>query len=152
MVHAYAHGRACPREGDAVVDGCYVRYSVTDVDYDAGNRAGCIELRHGTVKDAEGCDVKTLEEYLACAFVGFAWETGYEGEEDRRLVLYAAELEAGEEDVFPVWVGTIIPKWHMVVVINDAMVNKKVKKNFKCREKGRVAGEGDKRTREPRLA
>jgi len=36
--------------------------------------------------------LKKLEEYLACAFVGVARETGYEGEEDERFVLDASEL------------------------------------------------------------
>ena len=37
---------------------------VANIDY-AGERAGGVKLRHETVDDAEGCGVKTLEEYLA---------------------------------------------------------------------------------------
>jgi len=92
VARAYACGGACARERDTVVDGRYIREGVADVDYDAGERAGGVKLRHGTVEDAEGCDVETLEEYLACAFVGVARETGDEGEENGRFVLDASEL------------------------------------------------------------
>ena len=92
VARAYVCGGVCTRERDAVVDGRYVRLGVADVDYDAGERARGVELRRGTVDDAEGCDVETLEEYLARAFVGVARETGYEGEEDGRFVLDASEL------------------------------------------------------------
>jgi hypothetical protein len=60
-------------------------------------------LRHGTVQDAEGRHVEALEEDLSGALVGFAREAGDEGEQNRRLVLDAAELEAREEDVLPGW-------------------------------------------------
>ena len=37
---------------------------VANIDY-AGERDGGVKLRHETADDAEGCGVKTLEEYLA---------------------------------------------------------------------------------------
>jgi hypothetical protein len=135
---AHARGGAGAGEGEAVVDGRYVRQGVADVDDEAGEGAGGVELGHGTVEDAEGGDVEALEEDLARALVGFAGETGEEGEEDWRLVLDAAELEAREEDVFPVCVE---PPPNS----GGAMVNKKNKTTIRPR-RGRVENprEGDK--------
>ena len=75
---------------------------IADVEDEPGERARCVELCHGPVEDAEGCYVEALEEDLAGALVGGAGEAGDEGEQDGRLVLDAAELQAGEEHVFPV--------------------------------------------------
>ena len=102
VARADAGGRACAREREPVVDGGDVRQRVADVDYDAGECARGVQLRHGTVEDAEGGHVEALEEDLAGALVGLAREAGDEGEEDGRFVLDAAELEAREEDVLPV--------------------------------------------------
>ena len=118
VARADARGGACAAEGQAVVDRRDVAQGLADFNDEAGERARGVELRHGAVEDAEGGDVEALEEDLACALVGFAGEAGDEGEEDGRLVLDAAELEAGEEHVFPVGVPEQ-QKCHM------AMVNKK---------------------------
>ena len=138
VARARADGGAGARDREALVDGRYVRQRVPDVDDDARERVRGVELRHGAVQDAEGRHVEALEEYLARALVGVAREAGDEGEEDGRLVLDAAELEAREEDILPV-----------------AMINQRKEK---VRERGtkkniRVGGRlEDQRTRVPRLA
>ena len=90
------------RDGQSVIDGSDVGDRVADVDDDAGERTRGVELRHGTVEDAEGGDVEAFEEDLSDAFVGIAREAREEGEQDGGLILDAPELEAREEDVFPV--------------------------------------------------
>ena len=105
VARADAYGGARARERKAVVDRRDVRQCVADVDDDAGEHAHGVDLRHGTVEDAEGRHVEALEEDLARALIGVAWEARNEREEDGRLILDASELEAREEDVFPVCVS-----------------------------------------------
>ena len=141
VARADAGGRACAREREPVVDGGDVRQRVADVDYDARECARGVELRHGTVEDAEGGHVEALEEDLAGALVGVAGEAGNEGEEDGRFVLDAAELEAREEDVLPVRTTTIN---------RNEQGEKKYRKKMNIKQDARDIE--DRRTREPRLA
>ena len=107
--HPDARGRMGARDGEPVVDGGDVGEGVADVDDNAGERARGVELRHGAVEDAEGGDVEALEKDLSYALVGIAREPWEEGEQDRRLVLDAPELEPREEDIFPVvWLDVFI--------------------------------------------
>ena len=87
---------------EAVADGGYVGEGAADVDDEAGERAGGVELRYGGSRRLKAATLKRPKRILARPLVGVAGEAREEGGEDGRLVLDAAQLEAGEEDVFPV--------------------------------------------------
>ena len=88
-------------DDEALVDGGDVGDLLADVDDDATEAVGGVDLGHGTLEDGETGDVEALEEDLADALVGGAREAGSDGHDDRRFVLGASELEFLEQDVFP---------------------------------------------------
>lgn len=94
--------RPCGVYRETVRDGGDDGFMVVDVDDEAGDGIGGVELGDGSVEDGESGDVETFEEYLADEFVGRAGNTWEEGEEDWGFILDATQSETREEGVFPV--------------------------------------------------